>query len=53
MTELESLKQDLIKYRQLIIHLEDSIYDLQICLNKMVSTLEDALDQDTTKSGAV
>lgn len=50
--ELEELKKDLIKYKQLFLHMEETIYDMQISLNKMVSILDDVLDP-IGKSGAV
>ena len=50
--ELEELKKDLIKYKQLFLHMEETIYDRQISLNKMVSILDDVLDP-IGKSGAV
>lgn len=51
MSDIDQLKQELIKYKQVFLHLEDSIYELQISLNKMVSILDDILSED--KSGAV
>lgn len=49
--ELEQLRKDLLKYKQTILFLEETIYELQICMNKMVSILDEVLDPEEPTKG--
>lgn len=53
--EIESLKDELIKYKQKFLYIEDAMYDLQIAMNGIMSLLDEILDpeEEEKKSGAV